>query len=605
MAATATQQQPMSITRWIPSLPAMLMNPFGMAEPDNSSKNSDDQKDNVAVRVNGIPKGDQPVESRPPLHSTFSFGESDASPSPSRTSRSSFFAEPETTNSLSAGSREGSIDGKRLSRGRPKTHFSVCHAPPESRTRQRLHRRPRSLLQLHRLRDSARPMPAFEVVPSTNFSLSLNAAVTRVFMTKHGLHPHDLVVLKAEKYSMQSDEEDELRDVIGLICKGGRKDDEKVGGGGAKIIMADGKTWDAYPISNGGYEFNSVDKNGLALTVRWVPKRNKDGSTVGKDGLRRFNFSTISPNTRRHPVIAALSKTALDINDTYRLPDPSPPTPLGTPKASTTFLQDVMDDELGDIKQTCDTDPHLRELITITSIFVTFKENWSPSFKYSTEDCTHKPFPSSPSKSAMGSPMTSPPGSPALSPNFHLHHQPLEKRGSIKSISSGIVRRTSLLNSRSKRNSLASNPEDDAHNSPSRSSSITNKINGRARADSSSTVLVHRAASNRRKNNQQWRPELLGAKAETVQEGSREDLSRVSESRSRKDGELPKPSPLATGIMSQRSSWEKDDETRGESVTSVGSKREGKGDKKTGKEKKTGKKAGRLRRLLCVSGDSS
>lgn len=300
MAATAAQ--PISIARWIPSLPAMLMNPFG-GEPDSNNKiNGDGRNAGNVVEIASKPDIDahdqKGAESRPPMRSAFSFAESEPSPSPSRTSRSSFFAEPETTNSLSAGSREGSIDGKRMLKSRPKTQFSVCHPPPESRTRQRLHRRPRSLLQLHRLRETARPMPAFEVIPSTNFSLSLNAAVTRVFKTKHGLCPSDLVVLKAEKYSMPSDEEDEdkeVRDVIGLICKG-RRDDDKLGGGKAKIVMADGKVWDAYPISNGGYEFYSVDKNGLGLTVRWVPKRNKEGSNVNKDGYRRFNFSTYNIN---------------------------------------------------------------------------------------------------------------------------------------------------------------------------------------------------------------------------------------------------------------------------------------------------------------------
>lgn len=135
-------------------------------------------------------------------------------------------------------------------------------------------------------------MPAFEVVPSANFSLSLNAAVTRIFKTKHGLCPKDVVVMKAEKYSTPSDEEDEdkeARDVIGLICKG-RKEEDKVGNK-AKIVMADGKTWDAYSINNGGYEFYSADKNGLGLTVRWVPKRNKEGIVLSKDGTKRFNFS--------------------------------------------------------------------------------------------------------------------------------------------------------------------------------------------------------------------------------------------------------------------------------------------------------------------------
>lgn len=588
MATTAAQ--PNSIARWIPSLPTMWMNPFG--GESNTSQGSNDSRDgDEVIQSDG---GQIGSNSRPGMHSTFSFADSEPSPSPSRTSRSSFFAEPETR-SLSAGSREGSNDGKRLGKSRPKTQFSVCHPPPESRTRQRLHRRPRSLLQLHRLRDSARPMPAFEVIPSTNFSLGLNAAVTRVFKTKHGLCPSDLVVLKAEKYSALSDEEDEekeARDVIGLICKG-RRDDDKLGAGRAKIVMADGKVWEAYPISNGGYEFHSVDKNGLGLTVRWVPKRNKDGSIVSKDGLRRFNFSTISPNSRRHPVIASLSKTAMDINDSYKLPSVTSVTPLGTPKQTSTILEDAMDDET----DRHETDPHLRELITITSIFVTFKEGWSPSFKYDDKDPLSKFGPGSPTKS-LASPIVSPPGSPALAPIG----DPLEKRASIKSISSGIIRRTSLLN-RSTRNSMISNSDDEHQICPSRSNSITKP--GRARADSSSTVLVHRAASNRRKNNQQWRPELLGTQL-TVKENSKEDLGRVSTSKNRS---LHTPSPLAgaaaagkpAATKSRHSSIvEKEDDKRG-SVTTMASSPGS--PIVTTKKPKKGKKLSRWRGLFCGSRD--
>jgi hypothetical protein len=440
-------------------------------------------------------------------------------------------------------------------------------------------------------------VPAFEVIPSTNFSLTLNAAVTRVFKTKHGLCPSDLVVLKAEKYSTSSDEEDEekeVRDVIGLICKG-RKDDDKLGGGKLKIVMADGKVWEAYPISNGGYEFHSIDKNGLGLTVRWVPKKNKDGSNVGKDGFKRFSFSTISPNSRRHPIIASLSKTALDINDSYKIPEPTSATPHGTPKRSSTILEDAMDEETD--KRTCETDPHLRELITITSIFVTFKEGWSPSFKsYEDKDNSCKNAPSSPTK-PIPNPIISPPGSPALVANS----ESLEKRSSIRSIGSGIIRRTSLLN-KSNRNSMVSNSDEEHQASPSRSNSVAKT--GRARADSSSTVLVHRAASNRRKNNQQWRPELLGAQT-TLQENSKEDLGRELTPKALTSRT---PSPLVSietngkpsDPRSRHSSIEKKEEEHREDLAIVEDARNGKAVKRS----KKGKKSRRWRGLLCGSRDS-
>lgn len=314
----------------------------------------------------------------------------------------------------------------------------------------------------------------------------------------------------------EEDEDKEARAVIGLICKG-RKDDAAAAAGKAKMCMASGQEWEAYPLANGGYEFFSTDEHGLGLTSRWVPKKNKDGSKM-KD--KRFNFSTISPNSRRHPVIAVLSKTSLEINDMYKMPDPSAATPLSTPRHnSQSALAEAMDEETGG-NEPCETSGSLREIITITGMWVTFKEDWCPTFKYDDKDkdaaaglARSASVNNSPSKTGA-SPLSTPPGSPA--------QVPLEKRGSIKSIGSSILRRSSLLN-KGNRASQVSVPEED-EGGLERADSV--KKTGRARGDSTSTVLVHRAASNRRKNNQQatWRPDLLEPQHQ-LNETSREDLN--------------------------------------------------------------------------------
>ncbi|EME44969.1 hypothetical protein DOTSEDRAFT_70873 [Dothistroma septosporum NZE10] len=436
-------------------------------------------------------------------------------PSPSRSSGFAMFAEPDTRSNSDGGSREGSIDVLRAKKtARPKTRFSICHPPPESKARQKLHRRPRSLLQLHRLSANERPRPALEVIPSANFSVRLVRAITKVFTTKHSLCPNDLVVLKAEKYSNDEvDEEQEARDVIGLICKG-RKDEEKARAGKVTIHMVSGEVWDAHQTANGGYEFSHTDEHGLVLTVRWVAKKPKDnGKGATKNGKRRFNFSTISPNSRRHPVIATLASTGLGINDTYKVPELSALTALSTPQLTAMDAEEEMDEDAGGM-QHCNTDDRLRDIITMTGIWVAFKEGWSPSYRYDERDGAAS-VTNSPSKAGAAA-VATPPGSPTP---FSL-----DQRNSIKSIGSGIIRRTSLL-TRSNRSSIASVPEIDEPETTSRNSSITKT--GRSRADSSSTVLVHRAASNRRKNNQQAtrRPDL-DISHNPLQETSREDLSR-------------------------------------------------------------------------------
>ncbi|EME85109.1 uncharacterized protein MYCFIDRAFT_83122 [Pseudocercospora fijiensis CIRAD86] len=497
-------------SRWTPSLPISVLD---MLNPFAGNSNTDPKHTSKEVE----PETD--VALKRPILSAVQF---DAGPpSPTRSNGSVMFAEPDTR-STSDDSREGSVDGvtRRLKKSsRPKTMFSICHPPPESRMKQKLHRRPRALLQLHRLQAAKRPLPALEVIPSANFSIRLTRAITKVIKARHAMCPNDLVVLKAEKYSTEeADEEQEARDVVGLICKG-RKDEEKANAGKMFIHMASGRIWEAYATAIGGYECCTVDEHGLETKVRWVPKKNKDGSKTDKHGFRRFNFSTISPNSRRHPVIATLSKSGLDVNDTYKLPDAAAATPLSTPKLETTILENAMDDDAGG--KELETDDTLREIISVTAIWVTFKEGWSPSFRFDGKQKDHLEVTAESPRKSFASPVATPPGSPA--------NMPIDKRGSLKSMGSGIMRRASVLSrsNRSNRSSIASMPEAEPNSpTPSRSASVNAGRVGRARADSSSTVLVHRAASNRRKKNEpsSFRPDLV--LGNDLHETSREDLAR-------------------------------------------------------------------------------
>ena len=516
--------QASGLSRWTPSLPTTIMsmfNPFGSDESDKSNAES-----NTASHQSNKNKS---------IFASILPNSSSTEPESSDKDDSIFFAEPDTRSTSDEGSREGSVfDGlgrkRSVRRNKRKTCYSICHPPPASTTRQRMHRRPRSLIQLHKLSPPARPRPAFEVIPSTNFSVRLTKAITKVFKTKHGLCPNDLVVLRAEKYSEdKSDEDQEASDIIALICKG-RKEDGAVQGK-AKICLPGGHEWEAYPILKGGYEFFSTDEHGLGLTVRWVPKKNKDCNRTDESDKRtrsKFNFSTISPNSRRHPVIATLDKTGLDIYDTYKIPDPSAATPLSTPQLGSPVLADAMDDETGG-REEYETDDRLRQIIIMTGIWVTFKEGWSPSFKYDDKDKDTNSIQRSPSlqyspaKSAtFGSPVSTPPGSPSP--------VPLEKRNSFMGVGSGILRRGSLLG-RGNRTSSASVPE-----SKDSEQEVAKKT-GRARADSASTVLVHRAASNRAKNRQAtWRPDLVS----DMQEASNENTPRSPRSPS-----APSPSAAA------------------------------------------------------------
>ena len=545
-AASPMQQQQPSFgqaRQWVPSLPTSLiasLNPFAAAEKpkdiNDAQQNGDMQRSALSI-----------------------IAQNSGPPSPTKSSVSVMFAEPESQGTSLSGSREGSIDGKRRTRknNKPKTTYTICHPPPASSARQKLHRRPRSLLQLHKVVPNSRPLPAYEIIPSANFSVRLTRATTKVFRAKHSLCPNDLVVLRAEDYYTEEPEEDqEARDVVALICKG-RKEDGAAAGK-AKICMVDGGEWEAYPSVNGGYEFFTTDEHGLGLTMRWVPKKSKKEGA--KSEPRRFNFSTISANTRRHPIIANLSKSSLDIYDSYKMPDLSTATPTATPKQHATILEDGLDsdDNTSSKQEIRRTDDFIRSIITMTSIYVAFKEGWSPHFKYDDQAPSSR-------RNSIHTPVSTPPASPTPHPAV------LDKRNSILSVSSSLFRKSSLRTNRSARNSTFSTLDQTTNASedspPARSAST--KATGRARADSNSTVLVHRAASNRRSNRSQatWRPDLLSVgKQSEVRETSREGTP-VAEI---------KPSPQAsrnasttTGMASRRASVLPDPEPEPESESEV------------------------------------
>lgn len=508
-----SQSTGFGLPRLIPSLPMNMlnsMNPFASTEqkPASEVREANNAEGGLAIPFLKRPLfGSILRSSTPPVQDAEANGHTHT-----RNQSTVMFAEPELEDSDNA-SREGSVaeDARRRRRNKAKTSYSVCHPPPASSTRQKLHRRPRSLLQLHKLTPTARPVPAFEVIPSANFSVRLVKSITKTYKAKHGLCPNDMVILHAEDYYTQEQaDEQEVQGIVALICRG-KSNDTK-----ANIIMRDGEEWEALPHTCGGYDFHTVDDHGLNIHVRWVPKKSREGRH-GKD--KRFNFSTIAAGTRKHPVIASLSGTCLEINDTYKVPDPAVPTPLSTPKQGDGFLGAAMEaeDAPGD---ECTTDDRLRSIITVTAIFVTFMES---SSQYKPED--KDMLTASPRKDDRSG--STPPASPA-------QMRMLEKRDSIRSISSGLMRRTSMLSTMN-RNSIISVDSVTSTDTAAAAPPSQGSKHGRSRSDSASTVLVHRATTNRHRAKQQatWRPDLLSAK-NALPEASREDVSRLSSDRKTK-----------------------------------------------------------------------
>ncbi|RFU31656.1 hypothetical protein B7463_g4698, partial [Scytalidium lignicola] len=282
-------------------------------------------------------------------------------------------------------------------RTRNSTSFSLAHPAPTLGQKQKLIIvRPRLLLQLQRLSPDSRPKPAIDVLPSTVVVPRLVKRFPRLFTAKGGLGANDVMIVKSEEYGTpdiketeDTDSDDDrygAREVLAVICQ--MRKDEGGTQGVAEIVLADGTVWTARPMTNGLYEFTCIDHHGIKTTARWVKRTSQRASldfatTKGSNLNVRFTFSIIDPNSRRHPIMATITQKKLDIPDYYTSVSPSsgkhpPPSPLRTFPGDSEYL----DHEPSPDRATHYIDPKLRNLITVTGIWVALRQGWSPYFKY-------------------------------------------------------------------------------------------------------------------------------------------------------------------------------------------------------------------------------
>ncbi|KAF2205543.1 hypothetical protein GQ43DRAFT_348448, partial [Delitschia confertaspora ATCC 74209] len=298
-----------------------------------------------------------------------------------------------------------STQGKPRKRtSRPKTIYKLAH-PPRANPRHKLHIRPKVLLQLQQLLPSSRPKPVYEVIPSALLASRSTRRFARSIGSKDRLGPNDLLVVKAEEYERKDEQRTDeerwgSRDVMGVICVG-RKDD-KEGATRTEILMEDGSCWEVIYMPNGGYEFTHTDEHGLTLKRRWVPKpahsrrtsslSNNPQSPPAED--KRFNFSTISATSRRHPIIARMGRSSMEVVDSYTMPSATSPSsstpaspalltsPLATPSNFTSTSSFFNGSEPIEDRLPIETDDALRRFIVVTGIWVAFCENWSDAYNY-------------------------------------------------------------------------------------------------------------------------------------------------------------------------------------------------------------------------------
>ncbi len=283
---------------------------------------------------------------------------------------------------------------KKAKSPKTKTIFRLAYPPP-AKHKQRLSIRPRLLLQLHQTSTTSRPVPMFDVIPSVVFAPKFARRFPCIFRGTDGLGADDLMVVRSQKYEAIKDEldvpmEDErsdTRELVAAICQT-YNNTAKVGSP-TEILFNDGRSCQAVVGRNGRYDFIFADKEWLQATGRWVPRhttrsRARDCSTSEPEQAKH-TFSLINPDTRRHAVIATLSRDIIEVCDRYSSPQPqASPKSSARSSASSSSSQEDDCDSFGDQAfaepGTVVVDENLRTIIIVSGMWVAFQEGYSPFY---------------------------------------------------------------------------------------------------------------------------------------------------------------------------------------------------------------------------------
>lgn len=298
-------------------------------------------------------------------------------------------------------------------KAKTRTNFMLAHPPPIGRSKQILSARPRMILQLQRLAEGERPMPAFDLISSSAFASRFTRHVPKLLKGDRGASTDTLVLLRSDLYGQGSKSDDDKttedsgedatnhhRDYVGTINYASRAKDASTTNRD-QICLGNGLVWEANCLKEGVYEFSGKTHAGLKL--RWVrgrktsTQRNSLSESTKNAPWPRLTFSIIHPETRLHPVIATLTAdNKLSILDQFSTftssataspPSSAPQSPLSSEFSyETSYFEGV--------SPYTETDEALRVLIILTGIWAMSKEGWSEAFSKNLE-MVQKPRPDS------------------------------------------------------------------------------------------------------------------------------------------------------------------------------------------------------------------
>ena len=287
------------------------------------------------------------------------------------------------------------IHGPHSSQSRQRSQLKISFAfayPPPRAMFKKLKLRPRLILQVQQVSASSRPTPVLDVLRSTSFGRRMAPILPLVFRGDDGLASSDLVVIRSASYErtggmdderkLTSEEEaSELREVIATICPA--SDGKRSGKRKPEIRFRQGLLWEARSLPRGSYDFVATDE-GQERTVRWVRRRkgsrnDSPNSGLGNNGNKLFAFSIINTDSRRHPIIARLTRASIEVVDHCQLPtEDRSSSSLHTSRASdsSTYDSDFESLNLG-VPDMATVSEELRSLILVTGSWVAMKEGWA------------------------------------------------------------------------------------------------------------------------------------------------------------------------------------------------------------------------------------
>lgn len=317
-------------------------------------------------------------------------------------------------------SAASSRPGRRQRTPRKSTTYLFAHpAPKLSRKKPLLNRiRPTLLMQLQKISLDARPLPVIDVYPSSLLvgnvtAPRFNKRFPRLFGINGELGLHDTILVQSDNYSRATvgsesegdDDSFEHRSLLAVFSPLRRGDH-------SEIVLQDGTVWTTTALPNGSFEFTCTDEHGSTTTARWVRRlsakrtpatAHDDAHSIisTSDAECKFIFSVIDPQSRRHPILATLTKVTLSILDRYTTVSPAsgsryPPTRAWT-QSPTSHETDTSNDELSHDEDeeplngskmavsivpsikgrtTLPVDDKLKHFIAISSVWVSLQCGW-------------------------------------------------------------------------------------------------------------------------------------------------------------------------------------------------------------------------------------